>query len=104
RIFEEDESLAKARLLLRVGRLRLLHARDVAVPERVVADGRGHRDHRAGDVRLQPLAAVDVVANAALCLVANILRAGVDTQHQDRARALLSRVGVVAVADGPPGG
>ena len=53
---------------------------------------------------MQPLAAVDVVANAALGFVANILRAGVDTQHQDRARSLLARVGIVAVADGPARG
>ena len=48
------ETVAEARFLLRVGLLRLLHPRDVAVVERRVAlDGR-RADDGAGDVGVEP--------------------------------------------------
>src|SRR5437899_6264233 len=100
-ILEEDQALAEPRLVLRVGRRGLLHARDIALPERGVARGRRDGDDDPGDVWMETRAGLEVRADAPPGLLADVGRPRVDAEHPDRARALFAGVRVLVVAHVP---
>src|SRR5439155_21464936 len=92
------------RLLLGVGRLRLLHARDVTLPEPIVADRRGGRDDRPRDVGMQTLLVSKMRAHEPLRLRAYVVGPRVKAQHPDGPRALLANVRVLALGRPPARG
>src|SRR3989442_4403898 len=100
-ILEEDQALAEPRLFLRVGRRGLLHARDIALPERGVARGRRDGDDDPGDVWMETRAGLEVRADAPPGLLADVGRPRVDAEHPDRARALFAGVRVLVVTHVP---
>src|SRR5204862_2567446 len=97
-------ALSESRLLLRVGRLRLLHARHVTFPEPVVADRRRDGDHGAGDVGVKALLTGQMCADKSLRLRTHVVRPRVQAEHPDGPRALLAGIGVLAIRGPPAGG